>query len=77
MIIMLTTKIFKKVNYNPYKVRLVHELTEDYFAQRLEFCETEINKSDYDANFSCGILFSDEETFFKRVRSQAKCSLLG
>lgn len=31
-------EIFKKVCYHPYKVRLVHELTEDDFDRKL--CET-------------------------------------
>ncbi|KAJ8952614.1 hypothetical protein NQ318_004161 [Aromia moschata] len=33
------SNIFKKVKYHPYRVRLIHELAEDDFDRRTEFCE--------------------------------------
>lgn len=31
--------IFRKTKYHPYKIRLVHELSEDDFDRRVQFCE--------------------------------------
>lgn len=52
--------IFKKVKYHPYKVRLIHELSEDEFDRRTEFCEYMMNQN----NFTDNVLFSDEATFY-------------
>lgn len=55
------SNIFKKVKYHPYKVRLIHELAEDDFDRRTEFCEYMMNQNN---NFIDNVLFSDEATFY-------------
>ena len=42
---------------------LVHELNEDDFDRRLEFCEKMMNRIDNDPDFLFNIVFSDEATF--------------
>ncbi|XP_018375240.1 PREDICTED: uncharacterized protein LOC108769006 [Trachymyrmex cornetzi] len=56
-------KILKKNGFHPYKVNLVHELNEDDFDRRVEFCEYMMSRIDDDHNFLSRIVFSDEATF--------------
>lgn len=53
----------KSEKYKPYKVHLVHELTEDDFDRRLQFSEEMLNICNNNENFVNNILFSDEATF--------------
>lgn len=55
--------IMKGSNFKAYKVHLVHELNEDDYDRRIEFCETmmaKIDRNEIDVN---NIVFSDECTF--------------
>ncbi|KAJ8955708.1 hypothetical protein NQ318_008580 [Aromia moschata] len=58
------SNIFKKVKYHPYRVRLIHELAEDDFDRRTEFCEYMMDHNNQNNGFIANILFSDEATFF-------------
>lgn len=55
--------IFRKTKYHPYKICLVHELSEDDFDRRVQFCEQLMLMCDNDPFFIRNILFSDEATF--------------
>lgn len=55
--------ILKRAKYHPYKIHLVHELNEDDFDRRLQFCETMMTMIDANENFVKRIVFSDEATF--------------
>ncbi|KAJ8942984.1 hypothetical protein NQ318_001708 [Aromia moschata] len=52
------------VKYHPYRVRLIHELAEDDFDRRTEFCEYMMDHNNQNNGFIANILFSDEATFF-------------
>jgi hypothetical protein len=41
----------KREKFYPYKIQLLHELTEDDFDRRTEFCEIMMNKINQDDNF--------------------------
>lgn len=56
-------KLLKITKYHPYKVKLVHELAEDDFDRRQEFCEQMMETCLRDPMFSQRVLFSDEATF--------------
>jgi hypothetical protein len=56
-------KIMKREKFHPFKIQLLHELAEDDFDRRTEFCEIMINKINQDDNFINHVLFSDESTF--------------
>lgn len=55
--------ILQTNKFHPYKVKLVHELNEDDFDRRLEFCEVMMRMIDEDPHFSFNIAFTDEATF--------------
>lgn len=55
--------ILHKEKYHPYKICLVHELNEDDFDRRLQFCENMQNICNDDGNFARNILFTDEASF--------------
>ncbi|KAJ8952093.1 hypothetical protein NQ318_011010 [Aromia moschata] len=59
------SNIFKKVKYHPYRVRLIHELAEDDFDRRTEFCEYMMDHNNQNNGFIANILFSDEATLWK------------
>lgn len=62
-----TTSVFRilhKHKYHPYKIKLVHELNEDDFDRRLEFCELFSNRIENNEHLLYNICFSDESTFF-------------
>lgn len=56
-------KMLKKEKLHPYKVQLVHELSEDDPDRRLEFCEIFMRHCDENPNFLNSVVFSDEATF--------------
>jgi len=56
-------RILKKNKFHPFKVTLVHELNEDDFDRRVEFCEDMMARIDNNPNFHFNIVFSDEATF--------------
>lgn len=56
--------ILKNAKYHPYKIRLIHELNEDDYDRRLQFCENMQERCNEDPFFCRNILFSDEATFF-------------
>ncbi|KAJ8931856.1 hypothetical protein NQ318_009800, partial [Aromia moschata] len=49
------------------RVRLIHELAEDDFDRRTEFCEYMMDHNNQNNGFIANILFSDEATFFERA----------
>lgn len=55
--------VLKRNNYYPYKMHLTHELSEDDFDRRIEFCDTMMQKLDINPNFVNSIVFTDESTF--------------
>lgn len=57
-------KIAKQSKFNQYKMHLLHELTEDDFDRRIEFCEVFMNKLTQNLDFTHNVLFSDESTFW-------------
>lgn len=57
-------RILKHHKFHPYKIHLVHQLNEDDFDRRQEFCEIMTTRIDADENFLFNICFSDEATFF-------------
>lgn len=56
-------RILKREKYHPYKIRLVHELAEEDFDRRLQFCEILMDICNRDNNFVRNMVFSDEATF--------------
>jgi len=56
-------KILKQNKFDSFKVRLVHELNEDDFDRRVEFCEIMMARIDTDPDFLFKIIFSKEMTF--------------
>lgn len=56
-------RILHKYKFHPYKIRLVHELNEDDFDRRIEFCESLTERINLHQNFLYKICFSDESTF--------------
>lgn len=56
--------VLKSNKFHPYKTQLIHELNEDDFDRRMQFCEIIQNKIAEDPDFVRKICFSDECTFF-------------
>lgn len=56
-------QILKRGKFHPFKIHLVHELLEDDFDRRVEFCDTVMEKCHVNPNFVRSVLFSDEATF--------------
>jgi hypothetical protein len=57
-------RILKKHKWHPYKMQMLQHLSEEDPDRRMEFCEWAVNKLDGGANFSSGILFTDEANFY-------------
>lgn len=57
-------KFLKSMRFHPYKVRLIHELTEDDPDRRLQFCEVFMQHCDEDPHFLNCVVFSDEAAFY-------------
>ncbi|KAJ8958709.1 hypothetical protein NQ318_016436 [Aromia moschata] len=60
----INENVQQDVKYHPYRVRLIHELAEDDFDRRTEFCEYMMDHNNQNNGFIANILFSDEATFF-------------
>lgn len=56
-------KLLKMQKFHPYKVKLIHELSETDFDLRQEFCEQMMEICNRDPMFSRRIIFSDEASF--------------
>ncbi|XP_067130452.1 uncharacterized protein [Centruroides vittatus] len=56
--------ILKAHNFHPYKINLVHQLNEDDFDRRQQFCEIMTERLRIDVDYLFNICFSDECTFF-------------
>lgn len=56
-------KILKSAKYHPYKVKLIHELNEDDFDRRAQFCEQMQQLCNDDEDIVQNIIFTDEATF--------------
>lgn len=59
-------KLLKMEKFHPYKVTLVHELSETDFDLRQEFCERMTDICNRDPMFVQRLIFSDEATFSLR-----------
>lgn len=57
-------RILKKHKFHPYKISLVHELNEDDYDRRLQFCETISETTTTNPRFLFNVCFSDECSFF-------------
>jgi ribosomal protein S13 len=57
-------RILKEQNFHPYKIRLVHELNEDDYDRRLQFCENVTELLIHNPHYSYNICFSDECSFY-------------
>lgn len=56
-------RVLNKEKYHPYKIQLVHELSEDDPDRRTEFCDLMMIRCNMDPAFLQRIVFSDEATF--------------
>lgn len=56
-------KTLKKYGYHPYKITPTQKLTERHKEERVEFCQTMINRLHQDNDFLKNILWTDEATF--------------
>ncbi|XP_054263254.1 uncharacterized protein LOC128986764 [Macrosteles quadrilineatus] len=56
-------KALKAEKFHPFKVQLIHELNEDDFDRRIEFCELMMQRCTLDPMFKNRIVFSDEASF--------------
>lgn len=61
-------KILKRHKFHPYKMKILHELTEDDPDRRLEFCEIMSERITRNPNYLRNICFSDESTFYLNGR---------
>lgn len=57
-------RILKAYKFHPYKIHLVHQLNEDDFDRRQEFCELMVERLINNPNYLFNICFSDECSFF-------------
>src|SRR6202042_2575462 len=57
-------RVLKRNKFHPYKLKILHELTEDDPDHRLEFCELMADRLKGNRNYLKSICFSDECTFF-------------
>lgn len=57
-------RILKQHKFHPYKIILSHELNEDDFDRRSQFCELASERTINNPNFLFNICFSDECSFF-------------
>lgn len=56
-------KILNKNKFPPFKVSLLHEINEDNFERRSEFCYDMMARIDKNPNYHFDIVFSDEAKF--------------
>lgn len=57
------SRMLKLEKFHPYKIQLVHELVDDDYDRRLEFCEDMMERCVSDNTFCSNIIFTDEATF--------------
>ena len=57
-------KVMKLNKFHPYKIKILHELYEDDFDRRIEFCERMVEIEAANGDQIKNICFSDECTFF-------------
>lgn len=57
-------RVLKKHKFHPYKIQMVHQLTEDDPDRRMEFCEVMTERIGRQPAYVKNICFSDECTFF-------------
>ncbi|CAF4656865.1 unnamed protein product [Rotaria sp. Silwood2] len=56
-------RIYKSMGFKPYIPRLVHELNEDDFDRRIEYCETFLSLLENEPNLIHRVIWSDEAVF--------------
>jgi hypothetical protein len=56
-------RVYKSLGYKPYIPRLIHELNEDDFDRRIEYCETLLSLLQREPDLICRIIWSDEAIF--------------
>jgi hypothetical protein len=56
-------RVLAKNKFHPYKLKMVHHLSDDDPDRRLEFCECMTNKISQNPHYTKTICFSDESTF--------------
>ncbi|KAJ8958658.1 hypothetical protein NQ318_016383 [Aromia moschata] len=61
---MVLANLFKREKLRPYKLQLIHELNEDDFDRRAEFCEGIMERCNKNNNFAKNIHFSNEATVY-------------
>lgn len=61
---MRTQRLLKLHTFHPFKIRLIHELSEDDPDKRLRFCEEMEAMVAADPHLVKQIFFSDESSFF-------------
>lgn len=56
-------RVYKSLGYKPYIPRLVHELNEDDFDRRVEYCETFLSLLQNEPDLIYRVMWSDEAIF--------------
>lgn len=58
-------KTLKKNELHPYKIQMVHQLTENDLDRRVKFCEIKTQRIVRHPKYLYNICFTNERTFFK------------
>ncbi len=58
-----TLRVYKRMGFKAYVPRLVHELNEDDYNRRIEFCETFLSLLDEEPDLINHVIWSDEASF--------------
>jgi hypothetical protein len=56
-------RVYKSLGYKSYIPRLIHELNEDDFDRRVEYCETFLSLLQKEPDLICRVIWSDEAIF--------------
>ncbi|CAF3328987.1 unnamed protein product [Rotaria sp. Silwood2] len=56
-------RMYKSMGFKPYVPRLIHELNEDDFDRRLEYCDTFLSLLEDDSDLIYRVIWSDEAVF--------------
>ena len=56
-------RMYKSMGYKPYIPRLIHELNEDDFDRRIEYCETFLSLVQTEPDIIYRVMWSDETIF--------------
>ena len=70
-------RILKKHNFHPYKLQLLHHMTEDDPDRRTEMCDWFLGQLNGDTEFLSSIMFSDEAIFMLTARLTVKTYAIG